>query len=78
MRLIRTDTHEIVEYQAKPFPPYVILSHRWGKDGDEVTFQDMTTRMDQVQGKPGFKKLKRFCEKARENHFSFVWIDTCW
>jgi len=34
MRLLRTDTLEIVEYHAKPFPPYVILSHRWDKYGD--------------------------------------------
>jgi len=56
-------------------PPYAILSHTWGADAEEVTFEDLTngTGMD----KPGYEKI-RFCgEQARQNGLQYFWIDTC-
>jgi hypothetical protein len=38
--------------------PYAILSHTWGPDTEEVTFEDMTNGTG--KNKPGYKKI-RFC-----------------
>ena len=36
-------------------PLYAILSHTWGKESEEVTFEDMVTGLGQV--KAGYQKL---------------------
>jgi hypothetical protein len=56
-------------------PPYAILSHTWGVDGDEVTFADLETGDGRI--KPGYKKIL-FCGKqARHDGLQHFWIDTC-
>ena len=39
-------------------PPYAILSHTWGADIEEVTFEDLKNGTG--KDKPGYKKI-RFC-----------------
>ena len=36
-------------------PPYAILSHTWGADAEEVTFEDLTNGTG--KDKPGYKKI---------------------
>jgi hypothetical protein len=56
-------------------PPYAILSHTWGADGDEVTFADLHTGDGRT--KPGYRKIL-FCGKqARHDSLQHFWIDTC-
>jgi len=56
-------------------PPYAILSHTWGADADEVTFEDLTNGTG--KDKPGYEKI-RFCgEQARQDDLQYFWIDTC-
>ena len=56
-------------------PPYAILSHTWGPDTEEVTFEDMTNGTS--KNKPGYEKI-RFCgEQARQDGLEYFWIDTC-
>src|SRR5436190_2025421 len=56
-------------------PQYAILSHTWGADTDEVTFEDMTNGTG--KNKPGYEKI-RFCgEQARQDGLQYFWIDTC-
>lgn len=56
-------------------PPYAILSHTWGADPDEVTFEDMTNGTG--KDKAGYKKI-RFCgEQARQDGLQYFWVDTC-
>jgi hypothetical protein len=56
-------------------PPYAILSHTWGEDRDEVTFDDMAEGTG--RDKPGYDKIG-FCEEqARQNGLQYFWIDTC-
>jgi len=46
-------------------PSYAILSHTWGLDNEEVTFEDMTNGTG--ENKPGYEKI-RFCgEQARQD-----------
>ncbi|KAK9334343.1 heterokaryon incompatibility protein-domain-containing protein [Lipomyces starkeyi] len=43
-------------------PPYVILSHTWGNDSDEVTYRDKI----------------QFCGKqALKDGYTYFWVDTC-
>jgi hypothetical protein len=58
-------------------PPYVILSHRWGRDHDEVTFQDIINNVAGYREKPGYSKIIDCCRQALRDHCSYVWIDTC-
>ncbi|USP79361.1 uncharacterized protein yc1106_06635 [Curvularia clavata] len=56
-------------------PPYAILSHTWGADGDEVTFADLQTGGGKI--KLGYEKIL-FCGKqARRDNLQYFWIDTC-
>ncbi|PQE09027.1 hypothetical protein CJF30_00010830 [Rutstroemia sp. NJR-2017a BBW] len=56
-------------------PPYAILSHTWGPENEEVTFEDIVNGIGEV--KPGYEKI-RFCgEQARQDGLLYFWIDTC-
>ena len=55
--------------------PYAILSHTWGADAAEVTFEDLENGVGKA--KPGYEKI-RFCgEQARQDGLQYFWIDTC-
>ncbi|KAM0130858.1 hypothetical protein ACHAO1_007639 [Botrytis cinerea] len=56
-------------------PPYAILSHTWGANDEEVTFEDILNGTGEV--KPGYEKI-RFCgEQATQDGLLYFWIDTC-
>ncbi|PQE23552.1 Pfs NB-ARC and Ankyrin domain protein [Rutstroemia sp. NJR-2017a BVV2] len=56
-------------------PEYAILSHTWGADTEEVTFQDLT--YDTERNKPGYKKIYFCGEQARRDNLQYFWVDTC-
>ncbi|KAK3988923.1 heterokaryon incompatibility protein-domain-containing protein [Cladorrhinum sp. PSN332] len=75
MRLLRTDTLELVEFQGR-VPPYVILSHTWGPD--EVTFQELSLlSKSALKKKAGYDKIAGCCARAVEDGYEYVWVDTC-
>ncbi|SPJ91069.1 related to beta transducin-like protein [Fusarium torulosum] len=78
MRLLKVGSDgelSLAEFVGNNVPPYAILSHTWGKDCDEVTFQDMVE--GKGKDKLGYKKL-RFCEKQNASEdLQFFWVDTC-
>ena len=56
-------------------PRYAILSHTWGADGDEVTFNDL--KDGSGKSKAGYTKIQ-FCGKqARKDSLQYFWVDTC-
>ena len=56
-------------------PPYAILSHTWGSDGDEVSFRDMESKKGTE--KLGYRKI-RFCsDQAVKDGLQYFWVDTC-
>jgi Heterokaryon incompatibility protein (HET) len=56
-------------------PPYAILSHTWGADKDEVTFDDLVKGLG--KSKHGYTKME-FCGKqARKDGLEYIWVDTC-
>lgn len=59
-------------------PKYAILSHRWAANPqDEVTFEDMTMRIETAREKSGFNKIIGCCTQALRDGLHWVWIDTC-
>jgi Heterokaryon incompatibility protein (HET) len=54
---------------------YAILSHTWGKDGDEVTFDDL--RKGTGKDKAGYRKLLFCAEQAVRDRLQYFWVDTC-
>lgn len=76
MRLVRTDILQgfiLDEFDLERAPPYAILSHRWGDN--EVLLHDLTS--DGPKDETRFSKIIGCCERAREEGYSHVWIDTC-
>jgi hypothetical protein len=56
-------------------PPYAILSHTWGADAEEVSFEDLAN--GEGETKLGYEKI-RFCgEQAQQDGLQHFWIDTC-
>ncbi|KAI9770372.1 MAG: hypothetical protein M1839_003214 [Geoglossum umbratile] len=79
MRLLRLEVDG--EFSLTDFvggdtiPPYAILSHTWGLDGEEVTFKDLVDGTG--HDKTGYKKI-RFCgDQARHDDLQYFWVDTC-
>ena len=56
-------------------PRYGILSHTWGRDNEEVTFEDFTRGLD--LGKIGYSKIKFCGEQAAQDGLHHFWIDSC-
>ncbi|KAG2040917.1 heterokaryon incompatibility protein-domain-containing protein [Suillus americanus] len=52
---------------------YAIMSHRW-LDDMEPTYKEVE---EGTATGPGYEKLKKFCEKARQYGMEFAWSDTC-
>jgi len=73
MRLLNTSTLEVQEFLESQVPEYVILSHTWRKE--EVTLQDLLS--GEAPTKKGYTKLTGCCKKAKDDGFTYCWIDTC-
>lgn len=78
MKLINTTTLELENFQdLRTVPSYAILSHTWGADGEEVSFQEMNAkpRAPETTAKPGYRKIEKTCEIAREFYFlQYAWV----
>jgi hypothetical protein len=61
-------------YGADIFP-YAILSHMWGPEADEVTFNDFADGT--AEKKAGYRKLEFCAEQAERNGIQYCWVDTC-
>lgn len=78
MRLINASTHRLESFGESNTPRYAILSHRWGLDAEEVSFQDMTgSDVARATSKKGFIKIKETCIRALRHGLQYIWIDTC-
>jgi hypothetical protein len=62
-------------------PPYAILSHTWGDENEEVTFEDIDMKSGRVKSsrrrKDGYKKLKFCGEQAARDGLQHFWVDSC-
>jgi hypothetical protein len=56
-------------------PQYAILSHTWGADTEEVSFNDMIDGT--AESKFGYDKIRFCAEQARRDGLRYFWVDTC-
>jgi hypothetical protein len=78
MRLLRFNDHSehsLVERHGDDIPDYGILSHTWGADDEEVTYQDLINGTGKK--KSGYKKITFCADRARSEGLEYFWIDTC-
>jgi hypothetical protein len=76
MRLLNTHNWAMTEFISDDqVPPYAILSHTW--EEEEIDFQHWENRefVDIGQTK-GYRKIKQFGERAANNGYDWVWVDT--
>ncbi|RYP20837.1 hypothetical protein DL765_002571 [Monosporascus sp. GIB2] len=59
----------------KDIPPYAILSHTWGDDGQEVTFKDVEEGTG--RDKAGYRKIQFCGQQALSDGLQYFWVDTC-
>lgn len=64
-------------YPEAKAPPYAILSHRWGLDRDEVSFNEIDSDAAESKKKKGYAKILSCCRQALKDNISYIWIDTC-
>ncbi|KAL6835632.1 hypothetical protein J3E69DRAFT_319241 [Trichoderma sp. SZMC 28015] len=85
IRLINIETLKLETFSGKNIPKYTILSHTWGPDSEELTFDDLQKGITDKSG-IGSIKLKGCCDQVKrdnikeekeENKVQYVWIDTC-
>jgi hypothetical protein len=77
MRLLEIkpdSTLSLVERSESDIPPYAILSHTWGRDEDEVTFENWNDGI--AKSKAGYAKIHFCCEQAAKDNLGYFWIDT--
>lgn len=85
MRLLSTNTLEVVLINEDEIPPYAILSHTW--DQDEVTLQEMQScrvkllsflsRNNLLKASQGLQKVLEAAKLAASEGYDWIWIDTC-
>ena len=78
MRLLEIKTpseFSLTEDLINNIPPYVILSHTWGEDKEEVTFNDLVTGAG--KSKTGYRKIQFCAEQAARDGLQHFWVDTC-
>jgi len=78
MRLLRADDSgelSFLEHAGRDTPPYAILSHTWGDDGDEVTYRDIVK--GEGKNKTGYRKLSFCAKQAASDGLKLFWVDTC-
>jgi hypothetical protein len=71
MRLLKHNEDReltITPFNKNKLPPYAILSHTWGADTEEVTFEDLVRGNSKAEHsyrkKPSYKKIRFYREQA--------------
>ncbi|KAF2136137.1 uncharacterized protein K452DRAFT_354069 [Aplosporella prunicola CBS 121167] len=79
MRLLRCNSNgdlSLTMYRREDtIPHYAVLSHTWGTDAEEVTFEDLTYGTG--KDKAGYRKIQLCAEQARQDGLQHFWVDTC-
>jgi hypothetical protein len=66
----------LIERIGKNIPEYAILSHTWGANGEEVTYEDLIKCAG--KHKPGYNKIKFCVKQADLDGLKYFWVDTCY
>jgi hypothetical protein len=78
MRLLKLNddgSFSLINFPRHETPAYAILSHTWGNEKEEVTFNDMMNSTG--KNKKGFQKLQFCGNQAKADNLQYFWVDTC-
>ena len=75
MRLLNVKSLELEAFNENAAPSYAILSHTWGSDKDEVSYEELSN--GSVNQKAGYRKIRQASAVAAQRGLSYIWIDTC-
>ncbi|KAK4173428.1 hypothetical protein QBC36DRAFT_194689 [Triangularia setosa] len=79
MRLLERDDaggiRLMKDLPSNKIPPYAILSHTWGPDDEEVSYEDLED--DRAVSKLGYNKIRFCADQAGRDGLKFFWVDTC-
>jgi hypothetical protein len=59
---------------VEDIPCCATLSHTWGADHDEVTFNDLQNGSG--KSKAGYAKIQFCVEQAKKDGLQYFWVDT--
>ena len=78
MRLINTESLKLKEVGLDSAPRYAILSHRWFKAEEELSYQTIQDpdSLDTCAMR-GYRKVALFCREALRDGYDWVWVDSC-
>ena len=65
----------LIEFIDDEIPQYAILSHTWGADDEEVTFNDIVKGTG--KSKAGYTKIRFSGKQATKDGLHYFWVDTC-
>jgi hypothetical protein len=65
----------LIQFVGDEIPEYAILSHTWGADGEEVTFEDLLNGTG--KDKTGYEKIRHCAKQADLDGLKYSWVDTC-
>jgi Heterokaryon incompatibility protein (HET) len=72
---IRGELSLTENFIEEDIPRYAILSHTWGADNEEVTFNDL--KNGSGKSKAAYAKIQFCGERARMDGLQYFWVDTC-
>lgn len=75
MRLIHTASLQLREFFDIYDIQYAILSHTWGGEGCEVSYQDMQD--GKAESRSAYTKVTNAVAQALKDGYEYLWIDTC-
>ena len=78
MRLLKLNADgklSLIHFVSNEIPEYAILSHTWGADSEEATFQDLMNGTG--TDKPGYDKIRLCAKQADLDGLKYSWVDTC-
>ncbi|KAK6845972.1 ankyrin [Apiospora arundinis] len=85
MRLLDTSTLALITKNDNDLPPYAILSHTWGKDEEEVTFEEIKHLMAyqsvhsswlgrSIRQKAGYSKVRHSAALEKADAVCYVYL----
>ncbi|KAH3950978.1 hypothetical protein HBI56_087340 [Parastagonospora nodorum] len=69
------NTLSLARFSGNRIPPYAILSHTWGMENEEVTFQDIMCGSGST--KAGYAKILFCRDQAKQDNLEYFWVDSC-
>ncbi|KAB8228052.1 heterokaryon incompatibility protein-domain-containing protein [Aspergillus alliaceus] len=82
MWLVNAETIRLERFiDERHAPNYAIVSHTWGPQNEEITFDDMkiwsASTPPEGSKLTGWEKLRNACVKALVEDYNYIWVDTC-